>query len=619
MRRVIAGLVLVMCGWLVPAAGAATPHVLRVGTYKGAPGQFSTIQAAVNAAKPGDFILIAPGDYKTHSYLVPKSSVDYFPAGILIRTPHLTLRGMNRNTVIVDGTKAGPACTDNPSDQNFGPPYQGHQAGLNGVMVYKANDVDVENMTACNFLGGQAGDGQTGNEFWWNGGADSGQIGGWGYYGAYLNGTSTWYNPDTSLTQIQREASAAEYGIFSSNWDGGTWFNTYTSNMNDSGYYIGACQQQCNLVVDKAWGEYSALGYSGSNSGGSLVVENSQFDNNEDGFDTNSQNGDNPPPQNGSCPNGGISPITHTHSCWVFMDNDVHNNNNPNVPAAGSAAAGPVGTGMTISGGRFDTVMGNTFANNGAWGDLIVPYPDSGPPCTGGTPNYPLLGQGSCLYDEYGDAIIDNKYSNDGYWKNPTNGDFEALNFENGEPTDCFSGNTDASGSLPQEDQQLEKEYPTCNGKAVDADDNPVFLQQVLCDSQVEIDGTDTCTPADNYPRFTNIYNGLHPLPAASQLPTMPNVCGGIPADPWCSGETTTVKGCAAPTVSVPLSTAVGEKVKSVAVKVNGTAQSVTAGTASVRVSLGAVSGTAKVLVTETLTVGKHAETFTFTRVYKRC
>ena len=53
-----------------------------------------------------------------------------------------------------------------------------------------------------------------------------------------------------------------------------------------------------------------------------MVIKDSQFDNNKDGFDTNSQNGDNPPPQDGSCPHGGISPITHTTSCWVFMHNN---------------------------------------------------------------------------------------------------------------------------------------------------------------------------------------------------------------------------------------------------------------------------------------------------------
>jgi hypothetical protein len=541
MRRCIPSvLAIVMLAGLALSAttAAASPRVLRVGTYKGIRGQYRTIQAAVDHARAGDWILVAPGDYKTHSIRFPKNSGGQFPAGVLITTPRVHLRGMNRNKVIVDGTKAGPACTDRPADQNFGPQTKGGPRGLNGVMVWKANDVSIENLTACNFLGGSGGG--TGNEIWWNGGANSGQIGGWGYYGAYLNGTSTWFNPDTRLSQAQRELSAAQYGIFSSNWDGGTWYQTYASNMNDSGYYIGACRQECNQVVDHAWSEYSALGYSGSNSGGRLVVKNSRFDNNEDGFDTNSQNGDNPPPQDGACPNNGISPITHTHSCWVFMHNRVDHNNNPNVPSAGSAAAGPVGTGVSVSGARDDTVMDNTFVDNGAWGVILVPYPDSGPPCTGGTPNYPLLGFGSCLYDEWGDAILNNRFQNDGFFGNRTNGDFEALNFQDNEPTDCFSGNTQVGGgAITPEDQALEKQYPVCNGKKVAANQNPTFLQEVLCDSQTKIGGTDTCTPTDHYPRMTDIRNGLHPLPPARKLATMPNPCRGVPANPWCRAKHT--------------------------------------------------------------------------------
>src|SRR6266446_902455 len=42
---------------------AAGPQVLRVGSFHGMAGQFQTIQAAVNAAQPGDWILIGPGDY----------------------------------------------------------------------------------------------------------------------------------------------------------------------------------------------------------------------------------------------------------------------------------------------------------------------------------------------------------------------------------------------------------------------------------------------------------------------------------------------------------------------------------------------------------------------------
>ena len=244
-------------------------------------------------------------------------------------------------------------------------------------MVWKAADDWVENLTACNFLGGSGGDGGTGNEIWWNGGADSGQVfSGTGYWGEYLTATSTYY---------QDETTAAQYGIFSSNWNGGIWDHSYASNFNDSGYYIGACQDECNQTVDDAWAEYNALGYSGSNSGGRLLVEHSQFDNNEDGFDTNSQNGDNPPPQDGACPPGVSPPIPGVTTCWVFYDNYVHDNNNPNVPTAGSAAAGPVGTGMSLSGARDDTVVDNTFVDNDAWGTILVPYPDSGSPCTGGT------------------------------------------------------------------------------------------------------------------------------------------------------------------------------------------------------------------------------------------
>src|SRR5262249_41005108 len=155
------------------------------------------------------------------------------------------------------------------------------------------------------------------------------------------------------------------------------------------------------------------LGYSGSNSGGSLIVKNSEFDNNQDGFDTNSQNGDNPPPQDGACPHNGISPITHTHSCWVFMHNYVHDNNRNNVPSAGSAAAGPLGTGMSIPGGRDDTVIHNLFKNNKAWGVVIVPNPpEQGGPCTGGDPNF--LTPGQCLFDPWGDALLDNKFVNNG-------------------------------------------------------------------------------------------------------------------------------------------------------------------------------------------------------------
>ena len=307
----------------------------------------------------------------------------------------------------------------------------------------------------------------------------------------------------------------------------------YASNMNDSGFYIGACQQECNQTVSHIWSEYNALGYSGSNSGGYLVIKNSEFDNNEDGFDTNSQNGDNPPPQIGLCPHNGISPITHTHSCWVFMHNYVHNNNNPNIPSAGLAAAGPVGTGMSVSGGRFDTVMNNTFAHNNAWGTIIVPFPDSGPPCTGGYPSNPPPGA-LCLYDEYGDALLNNTYYDNGSYGNPSNGDFGLTNVLANEPTDCFAGNKDTKGPLTTSPSNAQTMYPTCQGNMNPPSDtfSTVFTSEVACDSTLSIGGAakGACPPGSNYPRRTKVV--MHRLP--KHLKSMPHPCAGVPRNPWC-------------------------------------------------------------------------------------
>ena len=74
--------------------------------------------------------------------------------------------------------------------------------------MWKANGVSVENLTVCNFLGGAD---DSGNEVWWNGGADTGKIGLHGYTGRYLTATSTYFGG---------EATAAQYGIFSSDAQG---------------------------------------------------------------------------------------------------------------------------------------------------------------------------------------------------------------------------------------------------------------------------------------------------------------------------------------------------------------------------------------------------------------
>jgi len=98
------------------------------------PADQPSIQAAVDAAAPGDLILVAPGVYK-EAVTVDETK------------PYLTIRGEDRNTTILDG----------------------EFEEANGIFVVKAKGVAVENLTARNY---------TKNGFYWTG-VD-------GYRGSYL-------------------------------------------------------------------------------------------------------------------------------------------------------------------------------------------------------------------------------------------------------------------------------------------------------------------------------------------------------------------------------------------------------------------------------------------------
>lgn len=515
-----------LVAWGSSASAASNAKTLLVGSFHGVKGKYSSIQAAVNAAKPGDYILIGPGDYHAHNALkhpptAKQASLGDF-GGVLVHTPKIWIRGMNRSSVIVDGTKPGAPkpCDSQAKWQELGPAASGGKHyGSNGIVVYRANNVWIQNLTVCNYL---TGSGSSGNQVWWDGGSGTGKIGMKGYWGSYLTATTSYYgNPTVAPT----------YGIFSNSAAGPAgWNQIYASNFDDSGMYVGACQQVCHVTIKHAWMEYSALGYSGTNSGGAVVIEKSRFDNNQDGFDTNTQiRGDPPPPQNGNCPNNKTSPITHTRSCWVFMHNLVEDNNNAHAPIApgGYAGAGPVGTGMTVSGGRNDTVMENTFSGNNAWGILFVPFPDHDKPFPGvtcsGSGGHEIAGLG-CVYDPEGNALLHNTFSGNGSFGNPTNGDYGQVTIAGGEPQNCFRGNIAPAGSTPA---NLEQTQSKCGVKTTSANTAGALLAQVECDT-----GFGGCPPGTTYPKPSPTSVVLHPLP--KNLPTMPNPCKGAPANPWC-------------------------------------------------------------------------------------
>jgi plastocyanin len=64
------------------------PVAKASGVTRSVPEDYRTIQQAVNAAKPGDLVLVGPGVYREE---------------VKVRTPSLVIRGRDRNQVIVDG------------------------------------------------------------------------------------------------------------------------------------------------------------------------------------------------------------------------------------------------------------------------------------------------------------------------------------------------------------------------------------------------------------------------------------------------------------------------------------------------------------------------------------
>jgi hypothetical protein len=367
------------------AAAPAQARVLDVTKRHVGFAHFTTIQGAVNAARAGDWIVIDRGIY-AETVKITKSS--------------LHLRGLDRNQVVVDGR---------------------HRKGVNGIEIFKANNVWVENLTVRNF-DRPTNNGKAGNQIWWNGGDASGKIGSRGWYGQYL----TAY--DTGLT--------GGYGLFASNTVNGFLKHVYASGFADSGIYIGACPD-CNALVDDALVERNALGYSGTNSGGRVIVQNSTFRNNAFGVSPNSLNNDDqPPPQNGAC-NSARAPrplptfsSTTISRCSIFRRNRVENNNNLTTPESSGTDA-PWGVGFEWPGNYADLVENNTIRGNVNFGILAFENPNP----------FPLTSK--TIYFQ----VSGNKFANNTFTNNGTRAGGADIGLEGGlfgtktSVNNCFTGN----------------------------------------------------------------------------------------------------------------------------------------------------------------------------------
>lgn len=196
------------------------PHVLRV------PSEHKTIQKAVDAAKPGDVVLVSPGIYREQ---------------VTVTTNDITIRGLDRNSTIVDGEFTRPM----------------------GFLVQDADNVVIENITARY---------TTLNNFYWTG-VD-------GFRGSYL----TSYN-------------SGDYGIYSFDSMHGVFEDSWASGSRDSGFYIGQCKP-CHQTIRRVKATLSGLGYSGTNAGGDLLLTDSEWwDNFGGGITPNTLDSEENPPQ----------------------------------------------------------------------------------------------------------------------------------------------------------------------------------------------------------------------------------------------------------------------------------------------------------------------------------
>jgi hypothetical protein len=166
------------------------------------PGAEPTIQDGVDAATEGDLVLVEAGTYGE---------------AVEVETPGITVRGVDRNEVVLDG----------------------EFERKHGVVV-EADGVAIENLTARHF---------TGNAFYWRDVV--------GFRASYLTAYNDGY-----------------YGIYAYGSRDGRFEHSYASGHPDAGFYLGR-NGPFEAVISDVIAEYNTLGYSGTSTGADLTIRDS--------------------------------------------------------------------------------------------------------------------------------------------------------------------------------------------------------------------------------------------------------------------------------------------------------------------------------------------------------
>lgn len=206
-RRVLGATVAVLALALVGCGGDdhSGPTVREVGS------EYRSIQAAVDAAEPGDLVLIGPGVYRE---------------SVTVKTPRLVIRGTDRNRVILDG----------------------RDELIDGISV-TADQVAIENLTVRRF-------------------AQNGVI----FTGPY-NSSKAQAGPVGWRASYVTAANNGLYGLYAFGTGAGIFDHNHASGSPDSGIYVGQCRK-CDAVVTANVIEHNAIGYENTNASGVTVAGN---------------------------------------------------------------------------------------------------------------------------------------------------------------------------------------------------------------------------------------------------------------------------------------------------------------------------------------------------------
>jgi parallel beta-helix repeat protein len=268
---------------MLPVASAAAGQI-RV------PQDQQDLQAAIEAAQPGDVILLDRGIYPG-DVVVPEKIHD------------ITIRGVDRNAVVFDGGDV-----------------------RENAIYIEGDGVTLENMTARNFLG---------NGFYWEGVE--------GFVGRYLT-----------------VSNVGLYGIYAIQSLGGLFEHSLVSGAADAEFYVGECNP-CDTMLTDLTARLSAVGYSGTNTSGNVIVQNSRWELNGVGILPNSYDvGIAPPPQRGS----------------RFTGNVVVGSGTVDVPL-NTPLRGFRGIGIGIAGGSENVVENNTVENSARYGIAVFSTVDA--------------------------------------------------------------------------------------------------------------------------------------------------------------------------------------------------------------------------------------------------